>query len=304
MPEFPDIEAYLVALKRDVVGQRLEAVRLKSVFLVRSTDPPISSLQVKNLKEAWRMGKRIVMAFDSPEDDVFAVLHLMIAGRLRWLKRGAGLPGKRGLCAFDFEDGTLMLTEASGKKRASMYLERTRAGVSQHDPGGLEVVTCQLEDFKRVLRSRNHTLKRALTDPRLFSGIGGAYADEIMHAARLSPIVWTSRLDDSDIERLFVSARATLLRWRDAVVGEAGSGWPEVTAFRDGMAVHGKYGQPCPACGNPIQRIVYAETETNYCASCQTGGKILADRSMSRLLKNDWPRTLEELETVSRTRRD
>jgi formamidopyrimidine-DNA glycosylase len=302
VPELPDIEAYLAALRRDVVRQRLEGIRLRSIFLVRSTDPPLSALHGRTLEEVWRVGKRLVLGFRDGNDTVFAVLHLMISGRLRWSKRGAGLPGKRGLCAFDFENGTLLLTEASKKKRASLYVVGSRAGVEDHNPGGLELLDCSQEDFHRALTAKNHTLKRALTDPRMFSGIGGAYADEIMHAAGLSPIVWTSRLGAPEISRLFDAARELLVHWSRVVNEEAGGSWPTVTAFRDDMAVHGKYGQPCPVCGSPVQRIVYAETETNYCASCQTGGKILADRSLSRLLKSDWPRTLEELEERGRAR--
>jgi len=301
MPELPDIEAYLTAIRREVVGQRLVDVRLRSVFLVRSIEPPLKDLKGMRLVDMWRVGKRLVFAFEADERRLFAVLHLMISGRLQWAKRGAGLPGKRGLCAFDFEEGTLVLTEASKKKRASLYIVASREAVEDHDPGGLEPLECSVSDFRSRIRLRNHTLKRALTDPRLFSGIGGAYADEIMHAARLSPIVWTSRLTDEEVQRLFEATRLTLSTWAKRITEEAGVGWPKVTAFRDGMAVHGKYQAPCPVCGTQIQRIVYADTETNYCPRCQTGGKILADRSLSRLLKGDWPRTIEELESLRRT---
>lgn len=296
MPELPDVEAYLAVLRAKVVGQRLTGVRLRSVFLVRSVSPPLADLKDMLFTGVSRLGKRIVMDFADDECSLFLVLHLMIAGRLIWGKPGAGLPGKRGLCAFDFERGSLILTEASKKKRASLYVEESRGDVAKHDPGGLEVLACSAQEFRQVLTSRNHTLKRALTDPTLFSGIGGAYADEIMHRARLSPIVWTSRLSEEDAYRLHAATRSVLIEWSRRILEETGDGWPVVTAFRDGMAVHGKYRQPCPVCGDPVQRIVYAENETNYCATCQTGGKLLADRSLSRLLKDDWPRSIDELE--------
>ena len=300
MPELPDIEAYLTALRREVVGRRLVSIRLRSVFLVRSISPPLSDLEGMLLRDVWRLGKRIVIAFERNGEERFLILHLMIAGRLQWGKRGAGLPGKRGLCAFDLENGTLLLTEASKMKRASIYVVRSLTEVRGHDPGGLEVLTAGVAEFATILRSRNHTLKRSLTDPHLFAGIGGAYADEIMHGARLSPIVWTQRLKDDEIERLFRAAQSVLLEWTKRIKEETGNGWPVVTAFRNEMAVHGKYRKPCPACGDPVQRIVYAENETNYCATCQTGGRILADRSLSRLLKDDWPRSIDELESHRR----
>jgi formamidopyrimidine-DNA glycosylase len=300
MPELPDIEAYLAALRRRVVGRRVVSIRLRSVFLVRSISPPLSDLEGMLVRDVWRIGKRIVIAFESDGEERFLVLHLMIAGRLQWGKRRAGLPGKRGLCAFDFEDGTLLLTEASKMKRASLYVVRSRAEVDDHDPGGLEVLSAGVVEFATILRSRNHTLKRSLTDPHLFAGIGGAYADEIMHRARLSPIVWTQRLKDDEVERLFRAAQDVLLEWSQRIQEQTGDGWPVVTAFREEMAVHGKYRDACPVCGDPVQRIVYAENETNYCATCQTGGRILADRSLSRLLKDDWPRTIDELESQRR----
>lgn len=280
-----------------MTGQRLEGTRLKSVFLVRSVEPPLASLHGSVLIKTSRVGKRLIFHFENDDNSLrFIILHLMIAGRLHWKKRGAGLPGKRGLCAFDFETGTLLLTEAGRKKRASIFVADSPQAVDAHDPGGLELSDINLEQFVQVLNSNNHTLKRALTDPRLFSGIGGAYADEIMHAARVSPVKWTTRLNANEQLRLFDACNDVLKLWTDRIREETADGWPTVTAFRDGMAVHGKFGQPCPVCGNPVQRIVYASNETNYCATCQTEGKVLADRSLSRLLKKDWPRTLEELE--------
>jgi formamidopyrimidine-DNA glycosylase len=296
MPELPDIENYLAAIRRDIEGQRIVNTRLRSVFLVRSVEPSIHSLIGLRLHGANRLGKRIVFEFGNEDTRLFLILHLMIAGRLSWKKPGAGLPGKRGLCAFDFERGTLVLTEAGRKKRASVFLVRTEDEVSRHDPGGLEILNANLIDFRRVLSSRNHTLKRALTDPGLFSGIGGAYADEIMHAAQLSPVKWTSRLTDEEVEGLFDACKAVMTDWTERIRADAGDRWPDVTAFRDGMAVHGRFREPCPRCGNPVQRIVYADNETNYCAKCQTDGRVLADRSLSRLLKDDWPRSLDELE--------
>ncbi|MDX1429567.1 MAG: DNA-formamidopyrimidine glycosylase family protein [Rhodothermales bacterium] len=297
MPELPDIENYIDALRRHVVGQKLEEIRLKSIFLVRSVDPPLQSLESRTLMDVTRLGKRLVFRFDSEEGDQrFMILHLMIAGRLHWRKLGAGLPGKRGLCAFDFEKGTLLLTEAGKKKRASVYVAVSPQAVAEHDPGGLELSELDLDRFVQVLAANNHTLKRALTDPRLLSGIGGAYADEIMHRARTSPVKWTSRLTQDEHARLFEACKTVLDEWTARIREETGDGWPTVTAFRDAMAVHGKYLQPCPVCRSPVQRIVYAANETNYCATCQTDGKVLADRSLSRLLKSDWPRSLEELE--------
>ncbi len=280
-----------------MTGQRLDSTRLKSVFLVRSVEPPLSSLHGSVLTKTSRLGKRLVFHFEHDDNSVrFMILHLMIAGRLHWKKRGAGLPGKRGLCAFDFERGTLLLTEAGRKKRASIYVADTQAVLAEHDPGGLELTEITCDQFVQVLNRNNHTLKRALTDPRLFSGIGGAYADEVMHAAGVSPVKWTARLTADEHRRLFAACKSVLKLWTDRIREETADGWPAVTAFREGMAVHGKYGQPCPVCGSPVQRIVYASNETNYCATCQTDGKVLADRSLSRLLKKDWPRTLEELE--------
>ncbi len=305
MPELPDIENYIIAIDRHVAGQVLEDVRLKSVFLVRSVEPPLSSLVGHTLRGTSRLGKRLVFRFEGPDgEQSFMILHLMIAGRLHWKKRGAGLPGKRGLCAFDFERGTLLLTEAGKKKRASIYVVGSKEEVAAHDPCGVELSEIDYAQFAEILRSNNHTLKRALTDPRLLSGIGGAYADEIMHAARVSPIMWTTRLTDDEMRRLFEACRSVLDEWTWRIRDETGDGWPTITAFRDEMAVHGRYNEPCPVCGSPVQRIVYASNETNYCAECQTGGKLLADRSLSRLLKKDWPRTLDDLEEQTRRRSD
>lgn len=294
MPELPDIEMYLHALRPRIVNQPLERVRLASPFLVRSFDPPIDAVTGHIARDLYRVGKRIVWAF---EDELFLVFHLMIAGRFRWLAPAAKIPAKVGLAAFDFPNGTLILTEAGSKRQASLHVVRGGAGLAEHDRGGLEVFETNIETFAAALQRENHTLKRALTDPRLFSGIGNAYSDEILHAARLSPMKLTSQLALDEIERLYVATMAVLTHWRDTLVRETGDGFPEkVSAFRDGMAVHGRYGKPCPTCGSPIQRIRYASNEANYCARCQTGGKLLADRSLSRILKDDWPRSLEELE--------
>ena len=294
MPEYPDITVYLEALEPRIVGERLEKIRLASPFLVRSFDPPIRESEGKRVLELRRLGKRIVVGL---EDDLFLVLHLMIAGRLRWRPRGTKPPGKIGLAALDFTSGTLLLTEASSKKRASLHLVRGEAALRGHDPGGMEVIGAALAAFRDRLVHENHTLKRALTDPRLFSGIGNAYSDEILHRARLSPVKLTRQLDDDEIRRLFEAVERTLLDWTERLRREAGTGFPEnVTAFRPGMAVHGRYREPCPDCGAPVQRISYAENETNYCARCQTAGRMLADRSLSRLMKDDWPKTLEEME--------
>jgi formamidopyrimidine-DNA glycosylase len=258
--------------------------------------PPIRAAEGKRVRELRRLGKRIVAGL---EEDLFLVLHLMIAGRLRWLAAGAKVPGKLGLAAFDFSSGTLIVTEAGSKKRASLYLVRGEEQLRSHDPGGLEVIDADLEAFRDALVRESHTLKRALTDPRLFSGIGNAYSDEILHRARLSPVKLSRQLDDEEITRLYRATRETLLDWAERLRRETGSGFPEkVTAFREGMAVHGRYRQPCPECGAPVQRIAYADNETNYCARCQTGGRLLADRSLSRLMKDDWPRTLDELEQL------
>jgi len=303
MPELPDVTIYLDALRPRVVGQPLEGVRLASPFVLRSVDPPIAALIGRPVETLSRIGKRLVLGFPG---ELYAVLHLMIAGRLRWERRGAKPPGKIGLAAFAFPTGTLLLTEASPKKRAALYLVRGAAALAAHDPGGLEVLDASLEQFHAALRRENHTLKRALTDPRLFSGIGNAYSDEILHAARLSPVQLTSSLADAEVARLYRATQTTLLRWIDLLRTEFGDRFPgagEITAFRPGFAVHGRYAQPCPVCGGPVQRIRYADNETNYCPACQTGGRLLADRALSRLLKSDWPKTLEELETGKQTRK-
>jgi formamidopyrimidine-DNA glycosylase len=294
MPELPDIEVYLDALRPRVVGQRLQRVRLASPFLLRSVDPPIADAEGRTVVGVRRLGKRIVFALDG---DLFLVLHLMIAGRLQWKAAGTKPPGKVGLAAFDFPTGTLVLTEAGSKKRASLHVVRGETELVRHNPGGLEMLDADAAAFRKALRRENHTLKRALTDPRLFSGIGNAYSDEILHRARMSPLTLTGRMSDADADHLFAAIRDSLRDWLARHRAEVGAGWPEkVTAFRPDMAVHGKFGQPCPFCGTKVQRIVYADNETNYCPRCQTGGKLLADRSLSRLLKDDWPRSIEELE--------
>jgi formamidopyrimidine-DNA glycosylase len=299
MPELPDIVVYLEALDRRVTDHMLERVRLSSPFLLRSVDPPLAEAEGKKVRGLRRLGKRIVFEL---EQELFLVLHLMIAGRLHWKLRGSKPPGKIGLAAFDFSTGTLLLTEAGSKKRASLHLVRGRSQLAAHDPGGLEVLETDLSTFRSALRQENHTLKRALTDPHLLSGIGNAYSDEILHRARLSPLSWTSRLTDAEIKRLFDAVRETLQQWVDRLRADVGDGFPEkVTAFRPDMAVHGRFGQPCPDCGTAVQRIVYADNETNYCPRCQTGGKVLADRSLSRLLKDDWPQSIEELEAQSKS---
>jgi formamidopyrimidine-DNA glycosylase len=294
VPELPDITVYIEALEARVLGQPLERIRVLGPSLLRSVDPPISAVAGQRVMGLRRLGKRIVIAL---EDELFVVLHLMIAGRLHWQKRGATPARRRGQACFDFPNGTLALTEASTKKRATLHVVRGEAALAAHDPGGLEILDASLETFAAVLVRDNHTLKRALTDPRLLSGIGNAYSDEILHRARLSPVKLTRRLDADEIARLFDAARAVLLEWTDRLRAQAGEGFPEkVTAFRPEMAVHGRHREPCPDCGSPVQRIVRAESEVNYCATCQTGGKLLADRALSRLLKKDWPRSLEELE--------
>ena len=294
MPELPDILLYLHALAPRVVGHRIERIRLASPFLLRSIDPPLSSAEGKTVVGLNRLGKRIVFEL---EGELFLVLHLMIAGRLRWKERGAKVPGKVGLLALDFAHGTLVLTEAGTKRQASLHVVAGIEALQQHDPGGINVLETDFGSFAAALRQDNHTLKRALTDPHLFSGIGNAYSDEILHAARLSPFKQTASLSDEELRRLYESTRKTLTRWIVMLQEEAGDEFPEkVTAFREGMAVHGRYGQPCPVCGGPVQRIVYAANEANYCPDCQTGGRLLADRALSRLLREDWPRTLEELE--------
>ena len=294
MPELPDIVVYLEALQARIEGQVLEGVRLASPFLLRSVDPPLSACAGRRVVALRRLGKRIVIALD---DDLFLVIHLMVAGRLRWKKPGAKVPGKLGLAAFDFESGTLLLTEAGSRKRASLHVAEGEEALGAHDRGGLEVLDADVPAFAEALRRETHTLKRTLTDPRLLSGIGNAYSDEILHRARLSPFKLTDALTDDEIERLFDASRDVLREWTGRLRDEAGEGFPEkVTAFRKEMAVHGRHREPCPVCGSPVQRIVYSSNETNYCATCQTGGKLLADRALSRLLRKDWPRTLEELE--------
>ena len=294
MPELPDILLYLRALEPRIVGKRVRAVRLASPFLLRSVDPPLSTLEGRRVIGLRRLGKRVIVEADG---DLFLVFHLMIAGRFRWKAPGAAIPGKVGLLALDFESGTLILTEAGSKRQASLYVVQGEALLAQHDPGGLEVMDADLPTFAETLQRGNHTVKRALTDPHLFSGIGNAYSDEILHSARLSPFKQTGGMSDEEIRRLYEATRLTLSQWTERLQREAGDEFPEkVTAFRNGMAVHGRYRQPCPDCGAPVQRVVYAANEANYCANCQTGGRLLADRSLSRLLRDDWPRTLEELE--------
>ncbi len=298
MPELPDIAAYLDALETRIVGQRLERVRLGSPFLLRSVQPPLTSVEGRVVRGLRRIGKRIAIGV---EGDLWLVLHLMIAGRLHWRPVGAKLDGRRNLAAFDFPTGSLVLTEAGTKHRASLYLVSGEEGLRAMDPGGIDVLGSDLEAFKAALTAENRTLKRALTDPRLLSGIGNAYSDEILHAAQLSPIALTHKLKAEEWERLFRATRHTLEFWTNKLREEAKAGFPEkVTAFRKGMAVHGRYGEPCPRCGDKILRIRYADNETNYCARCQTGGKVLADRSLSRLLGKDWPRTMDELEALKR----
>jgi len=294
MPELPDVTVYIEALDARIAGETLQRVRLASPFLLRSVDPPLAEAANRKVIGLRRLGKRIVMGL---EGDIFLMLHLMIAGRLHWRSAGAKPPGKIGLAAFDFSSGTLVLTEAGTKRRAALYLVRGEAGLREHDPGGLEVLDADLAAFSAALARENHTLKRSLTDPGILSGIGNAYSDEILHRAKLSPVKQTRQLSSEEIAQLFEATRATLLDWCDRIRAEAAGEFPEgVTAFREGMAVHGRYGKPCPVCGSPVQRIAYADNETNYCAVCQTGGRLLADRALSRLLKQDWPRTLEELE--------
>ena len=293
MPELPDITVYIEALESRIVGETLERTRIPKPFLLRSVDPPISAAQGKRVLGVRRMGKRIVVEL---EDDLFLVIHLMIAGRLRWVPAGGKVPGKIGLAAFDFTNGTLILTEAGSKRRASLWLVRGEQSLEQFERGGLEVMESDLAEFTERLIRENHTLKRSLTDPRLFSGIGNAYSDEILHRAKLSPVKHTRRLTDEEIQRLFDATRATLIEWTDRLRVESKGDFPaKVTAFRDEMAVHGKFGKPCPVCGTPVQRIRYADNETNYCPRCQTEGKLLADRALSRLLKQDWPRSIDEL---------
>ena len=293
MPELPDIVAYIEALGPRVLEQPIEEVRLSSPFLLRSVNPPISEVSGKRVVDLRRLGKRIVFGLD---DDLFMILHLMIAGRLHW-KEKRFKPSRQTLATFNFPAGSLTLTEAGSKRRASLYLVRGESELAAHDPGGLEVLDADFERFRSVLTRENHTLKRSLTDPHLFSGIGNAYSDEILHAAGLSPLQLTRRMDDSGIRTLYEATQRTLRLWSDKLTKEAKQNFPEkVTAFRADMAVHGRYGKPCPKCGTPVQRISYAENEANYCPTCQTGGRLLADRALSRLLNKDWPRTLEEME--------
>ena len=298
LPEYPDITLYIEHLRSRISNEPLEEVRLASPFFLRSVDVPIGATKGKRVVELRRLGKRIVFAL---EDDLFLVLHLMIAGRLRWRPRGTKPVGKIALATFEFPKGTLLATEASSKKRASLHVVRGDDALRAHDPGGLEVLDADLERFREALARESHTIKRALTDPRLFSGIGSAYSDEILHAARLSPVKLTRSLTEDEVQRLFDATQRTLLEWAERLRRETGERFPEkVTAFHQGMAVHGRYGKPCPACGAPIARIAYADNETNYCARCQTGGRLLADRALSRLLRGDWPRSLEEIEGLRR----
>ena len=298
MPELPDITAYIFALKFRIVGQPLERIRIAGPFLLRTATPPLSALEGRTVRDLRRVGKRIAIGV---EGDLWLVLHLMIAGRLHWRPRGAKLGGRQNLAAFDFPNGSLVLTEAGTRHRASLYVVAGEKEVDAMDPGGLEVLSANLDSFREALTRENRTLKRALTDPRIVSGIGNAYSDEILHAARLSPIALTQKLKPDEWERLFTATRNILKLWIDRLLAKADVEFPEkVSAFRPDMAVHGRYGKPCPVCGAGIQRIRYADNETDYCPQCQTAGKLLADRSLSRLLRSDWPRTLEELEALKR----
>ena len=298
MPELPDIAAYIAALESRIIGQPIERVRLGSPFLLRTAQPPLTDVDGRSVRELRRIGKRIAIGV---EGNLWLVLHLMIAGRLHWKNPGAKLAGRRSLAAFDFPSGSLVLTEAGTKHRASLHVVSGEEGLRFVNPGGIEVFASDLASFRKALTAENRTLKRALTDPRILSGIGNAYSDEILHAAQLSPIALTHKLKPGEWEKLFAATTDTLRLWVGRLVAEAKAAFPEnVTAFRKDMAVHGRYGQPCPRCGEKIQRIRYADNETNYCARCQTGGKVLADRSLSRLLGSDWPRTLEELEALKR----
>jgi formamidopyrimidine-DNA glycosylase len=298
MPELPDISAYLTALEPRILGQTLEHARIASPFVLRTVKPSLSEVEGRSVRELRRIGKRIAIGF---ENDLWLVLHLMIAGRLHWRAKDAKLGGRQNIAALDFHDGSLVLTEAGSRKRASLHVLRGEQSLHDIDPGGIDVFSSDLEAFRTVLTTENRTLKRALTDPRWLSGIGNAYSDEILNAAQLSPIAQTGKLKPEEWERLYAATLQTLQLWIDRLQGEARASFPEkVTAFREGMAVHGRYGQPCPRCGEKILRIRYADNETNYCARCQTGGKVLADRSLSRLLGSDWPRTLDELEALKR----
>jgi formamidopyrimidine-DNA glycosylase len=300
VPELPDIAAYITALEPRIVGQPLERIRLQSAFLLRTAQPPLSEVEGRVVRELRRVGKRIAIGVDN---DLWLVLHLMIAGRLHWRAPEAKLAGRQALAAFDFPNGSLVLTETGSKRRASLHLVRGEEALRSFDAGGIDVFSSDLDSFRAALTAENHTLKRALTDPRLLSGIGNAYSDEILHAAQLSPLTLTQKLQPQEWERLFAATRHTLQFWIDRLRNEARAAFPEkVTAFRKGMAVHGRYGEPCPRCGDKVLRIRYADKETNYCARCQTAGKVLADRSLSRLLGSDWPRTLEELEALKHRR--
>jgi formamidopyrimidine-DNA glycosylase len=298
MPELPDISAYITALEPRIVGEPLERMRLQSAFLLRTAQPPLAAVEGRIVGELRRIGKRIAIGV---EDDLWLVLHLMIAGRLHWRAKGAKLAGRQTLAAFDFPNGSLVLTEAGSKRRASLHVVQGKEALRSFDAGGIDVFSSDLNSFRAALTAENHTLKRALTDPRLLSGIGNAYSDEILHAAQLSPLTLTQKIKPQEWERLFAATKHTLQFWIDKLHADANIAFPEkVTAFRTGMAVHGRYGEPCPRCGDKVLRIRYADKETNYCARCQTGGKVLADRSLSRLLGSDWPRTLEELEALKR----
>ncbi|HEY3707483.1 MAG TPA: DNA-formamidopyrimidine glycosylase family protein [Terracidiphilus sp.] len=298
MPELPDISAYIHALESRILGQTLDHVRLTSVFVLRTVDPPVTAVEGRAVTGLRRVGKRIAIGV---EGDIWLVIHLMIAGRLHWKPAGAKLAGRNALLALDFPNGSLVLTEAGSKRRASLHVVRGEPGLHEMDPGGVEVFAADLDRFRSALTRENRTLKRALTDPRILSGVGNAYSDEILHAARLSPVTLTQKLKIKEWDRLFASTRAVLTDWTERLKAEAGKTFPQkVTAFRPEFAVHGKFGQPCPRCARPVQRIRYADNETNYCPACQTGGKVLADRSLSRLLGSDWPRTLDELEALKR----
>jgi len=298
MPELPDISAYLSALEERIVGQPLEHVRIASAFLLRTAQPPVTDAEGHRVRELRRIGKRIAIGLDN---DVWLVLHLMIAGRLHWRPRGAKLAGRNNLAAFDFPNGSLVLTEAGTKRRASLHVLKGEQALQSADPGGIDVFAGDSAEFRAALTRENRTLKRALTDPRILSGIGNAYSDEILHAAQLSPVTLTNKLTPEEWNRLFAATRDTLRLWIDRLRAESRADFPEkVTAFRADMAVHGRYGKPCPRCGEPVQRIRYADNETNYCAKCQTGGRVLADRALSKLLGKDWPRTLDELEALKR----
>lgn len=303
MPELPDIEVYVEHIARLTKGHPIRGVRLASPFVLRTADPPVTAIVGREIRKVSRLGKRVVLALATEkkgEEPLFVVVHLMVAGRFRWKPAKSPIPGKIGLAAFDFDDGTLLLTEASTKKRASIHVVRGKEGLAALDPGGLEIFETDAATFAERLRSENHTLKRALTDPHLFSGIGNAYSDEILHHARMSPAKLTSRIDDDEAAHLFASIRTVLTEWTERLRAEVKEFPEQVTAFRPEMAVHGKYGKPCPRCGKPVQRIRYADNESNYCPTCQTEGKLLADRSLSRLLKSDWPKTLDELEARKR----